>query len=394
MADPIRARRLIDTSAGGGRAAISRLRNSGWRIIEATAAAALAWVIAVRLVHHTAPFFAPAAALIAIGVTRGQRMRRTVEIVVGVALGVLVADVIARGLAPRLTLTIVVITGLTLVVATMVGGGPILAVQAAVSGIYVAVITPPGGGLLPSRFVDALIGGGVALAVNQLPLPRSLPSRLLRGAAPVFEEIANVLESAAAALTAHDPHAAQQALAAARRLDLAVAGFEELAAVEAESIRFDPVRRRQRDLLRRYEQAGRQLNLAARNVRVLARAGVFLTRGTRPAPAPLAGAVELLSGAVRELGAYLASDALANGSPVRRGDRTAPDGADAVAGIALEAVRRAAQALTEVRDVPVVMIVGQVRATAVDLMLGSGMAIQDVLEAAEQALGEPGALRA
>ncbi len=391
MADSILVRSVVDTGAGGARAAIARLRRSGWRIVEGTAAAALAWVIAVRLVHHTAPFFAPAAALIAIGVTRGQRIHRTVEIVVGVALGVLVADVIARALAPRLTLTIVLITGLTLVVATMVGGGPILSVQAAVSGIYVAVIAPPSGGLLPSRFVDALIGGGVALAVNQIPLPRSLPNRLLRGAAPVFTEIASVLEATAAALATHDPAAAREALTRARQLDGKVATFEDLAAVEAESIRFDPVRRRQRDLLRRYENAGRQLDLAARNVRVLARAGVFLTRGTRRAPTALARAVEILADAVRGLGQYLASDALANGPSVRRGARPGPDDPGRVADRALDAIRSAARVLEEARDVPVVMIVGQVRATAVDLMLGSGMAIQDVLIAADEALGEPDA---
>jgi uncharacterized membrane protein YgaE (UPF0421/DUF939 family) len=395
-------RTLLAAGSSGALSALTRLRSSGWRITEGTAAATLAWIVDVRLFQHPAPFFAPAAALIAIGVTRGQRLQRAVEVVLGVALGVLVADVLAKALAPHLTLTILIITGLTLIVATLLDGGPILSVQAAVSGIYVAVVASPRGGLIPSRFVDALVGGGVALAVNQLPLPRSLPNRLLRGAAPVFSEIAAVLEAVGSALAAHDETAAREALERARALDGAVAGFEALAGAEMELARFDPLRRRQRDLLRGYERAARQLDLAARNVRVLARAGLYLSRGVRPAPVHLAPAVAMLARAVRDLGGVLAGEATASdqtaGEPTH-GAATDGEVADGrpgelnqVARIALAAVRVAAQALAETHDVPVVMIVGQVRATAVDLMVGSGLNLQDVLAVAEEALGQHSAL--
>ena len=159
--------------------------------------------------------------------------------------------------------------------------------------------------------------------------------------------------------------------------------------MEAESIRFDPVRRRQRGLLQAYERAVRQLDLAARNVRVLARAGVFLTRGTRPVPDPLTAAVTTLASAVRDLGTDLAALPLA---PQRDGEF--PGTASHVVRTALDAVRLAAGALEETHDVPVVMIVGQVRATAVDLMLGSGLPRQQVLAAADEALFEQDTLGA
>lgn len=41
-------------------------------------------------------FFAPVAALVCLGMSYGQRLRRTVEIVVGVAVGVAVADLVVR----------------------------------------------------------------------------------------------------------------------------------------------------------------------------------------------------------------------------------------------------------------------------------------------------------
>lgn len=362
---------------GRWQAAIARLRGSGVRIVEGTAAATLAWLIAIHLLSHPAPFFAAAAALIAMGVTRGQRIRRAGEVVVGVALGVLAADLLARALAPHLTLTVLLITVLTLTVATLLDGSPILAVQAAVSGIYVAVVASPADGLVPGRFLDALVGGTVALAVNQLPKPRSLPNRLDQGAAPVFDEIAAILDDIAAVLVDHDVEAARSVLQRARLLDAAVSGFEALAAVEAELVRFDPVRRRQRDVLRTYEHLARQLDLTARNVRVLARASVFLTRASAPAPRGLAPAVATLARAVRHLSELSAES---------RNSEPAPAG-EAVVATSLEAIRIAAGALQESRDVPVVMIVGQVRATAVDVMLGAGMDLQQVLSAADDALG-------
>ena len=61
----------------------SRLRG-GWRsVLEATAAATIAWLIATRLLNHPQPFFAPAAALIVLGQARGQRTFRAVEVVLG-----------------------------------------------------------------------------------------------------------------------------------------------------------------------------------------------------------------------------------------------------------------------------------------------------------------------
>ncbi len=357
------------------RAAAARARANAWQVLEATVAATLAWVVATAVFHHEVAFFAPAAAIITIGVTRGRRARRAIDVVVGVAVGVLVADLLASALRPHTTLAVLVITGLSLLVATVLDGGAIVSVQAAVSGVYVAVVTPAGSGLVPSRFVDALIGGGIALAVNQLPLPGTLDGRLLREVTPVFDRIAAALEGAATALREHDPDAAEGALGLARSLDGAVTTFRDAADAAVEVARLDPLRRRKITTLRAYEQAGRQLDLAARNVRVLSRAAVFLTRAPRPAPTALADAVVALAGSVRALG-HVLSSAGEDGEVARLAEG------------ALSAVRTAARALDETRAVPVVMIVGQIRATAVDLMRGAGMDFVDVLNAADEALGE------
>src|ERR671917_715715 len=95
------------------RAAAGRLRH-GWRpVVEATLAATVAWLLAADLVGDPQPFFAPAAALIVLGQARGQRMRRAVEVVLGVAAGVLVADLVVQALGPRSTWTVLTVILLT-----------------------------------------------------------------------------------------------------------------------------------------------------------------------------------------------------------------------------------------------------------------------------------------
>src|SRR3954447_19190041 len=75
-----RRRELLDaawaqsllTAHGGA----SRIRTALWPIVQTAVAATIAWVIATRAFGHQGPFFAPVAAIMALGATRGQRARR------------------------------------------------------------------------------------------------------------------------------------------------------------------------------------------------------------------------------------------------------------------------------------------------------------------------------
>src|SRR6266446_6561595 len=66
---------------------LTRWRNTAVPIVQAALAAGLSWLVAVHLVDHRAPFFAPVAAVVCLGVTLGQRLRRVIELIVGVGLG-------------------------------------------------------------------------------------------------------------------------------------------------------------------------------------------------------------------------------------------------------------------------------------------------------------------
>jgi uncharacterized membrane protein YgaE (UPF0421/DUF939 family) len=357
-------------------AGLRRLRADWLRIVEATFAAAVAWVIAVRVLHHPQPFFAPAAALIVLGVTRGQRLQRAVEIVLGVALGVLLADLITHALGRQSVAALAVLTALSLAVAILLGGGPILAVQATVSAVYVAVVAAPDHTLGLSRFTDALVGGAVALVVNQLPLHRN-PVRVLVGeAGALFDRLAEVLMEVAGALAAHDEALAQPALEKARGTDAEVARFREAIGVGLDALRLEPWQRRRRQpLYQRYEQLAQQLDYAVRNTRVLARNVLAFTRSEAATPAPLPEAIRELSRAVQALAVEVAVSAMLGADEPRE-----------VRGHALTAVRMASEALAPGVPLPVMGIVWQVRSTAVDLLLGTGMELAAVLDLTDEAL--------
>ncbi|MER6596659.1 FUSC family protein, partial [Micromonospora purpureochromogenes] len=204
---------------GWFREAAGRLRQGWLPVVETTLAATVAWILATRLVGHPQPFFAPAAALIVLGQARGQRVRRAVEVLLGVAAGVLVADLVVQALGPRTSWTVFTVILLTIALAVAVGASTVAVVQAAVSALYLVVVSPPTESLVPFRFVDALIGGGVAVVASQLIDARRPLAPLVAEFRRTYQGMAEVLAEVAVALDARDEPAALAALDRARHLD-------------------------------------------------------------------------------------------------------------------------------------------------------------------------------
>jgi uncharacterized membrane protein YgaE (UPF0421/DUF939 family) len=361
--------------------AVGRLRD-GWRpIVEATAAATVAWVIATQLVGHPRPFFAPAAALIVLGQARGQRVLRAVEVLLGVAGGVLVADVVAQAVGPHTTLTVSIVVALTVVIAVAVGASTLLVVQASVSALYVAVISPASDGIIPFRFVDALVGGGVALVVSRLARPGNPLLPLIADSRDLFAEVSSVLNETAEALVASDRDAAIAALERARGTDLKVHALRDAVSAVRESLVFD-VRRRQRlPRVHSVESSISQVDYVVRTMRVLTRATVSVTRAGNPPP-DLVASIRSLAAAVRAveqaLSAELAGDPDRVDALVEEAEHTA-----------LDAVRIGARLLPDAPALPVVVIVGQVRNAAIDLLRALGVDDVASITRVDEALGLP-----
>jgi uncharacterized membrane protein YgaE (UPF0421/DUF939 family) len=351
---------------------LRRVRGELWPILQTTVAAGGAWAIATTI--HSRPFFAPVSAVISLGVARGRRSVRAVELTVGVAVGIAVADLIVRLLGGG-TLVLRLVVALSMGAALLLGAGTILVNQAAVSAILVVATLQPGSSPSPSRFVDALIGGGVALLVGQVLFPRDPLRAMAKAARPVVEDLAVALALTAEGLREGDEERALRALEIARATDDDLAGFYDTVAVARETFVLRGPARRTRERLPLYAEAAQQMDYAVRNTRVLIRRALNAVRRGRPAPPELAEAVELLAEAVRALGNQLAE----------------PGGEAVTRRLALEAAVKATSVLDRDPGLSINVIIGQVRSTAIDLLRGSGLSGEEARNALDAAVERAGA---
>src|SRR4051794_2565648 len=232
----------------------------------------------------------------------GQQRERALELTGGVVLGVLIADLLVRVLGngpPQVGLMMV----LAMSAAVLVGGGPMLMIEASVSAIIIGSSAPSSQGLFPTRPIEALVGGGVAFAVHSLVFPPDPVLHVVRSANAVFGALGRTLEDLAAALMTADGARAEAALEAARSIDGDVRALAEAVTIGRETARAAPLRWPARAALERHQEIARHLDFAVRNTRVLARDTVRYARsGAAPVP-DLADAVADLGRAIWALAA-------------------------------------------------------------------------------------------
>jgi uncharacterized membrane protein YgaE (UPF0421/DUF939 family) len=356
-----------EASRAGIRSRRERLVETARPILHTSVAAAGSWFAATELVGHQRPFFAPTAAVVTLGLTVGQRRRRAVEIGVGVALGVFVGDLLVAGIGTG-TWQIALVTGLAMIVSTALGGGPLVASQAAISAVLVCTIQVPSHGFHFSRFVDAAVGAGVALLVGSLFFPVDPISLVRASAEPLLQRLAAALEQIADALEARDLGAAERALVATSALEPEHDSLESALAAGLDTARLAPVRRTARGRLERYSLVAHEIGLAPANVRVLARGASRAITLDDSTPEELPTGLRELANAFRSLEQYL------------EGDQP-----DAVREHALRAAGLANAVLKETSNLSALHLVGQLRLIAVDVLRATGLTREEALEAVRAA---------
>ena len=353
-----------------------RLRAQLWPILETAGGAVIAWYLAKLLLSDRETGFAPIAAVICLGATLGQQRERALELMGGVVVGVLIADLLVRLLGtgpPQVGLMVV----LAMSAAVLVGGGTLLMTEAGVSAIIIGSAAPATLGLFPTRPIEALIGGVVAFGLHSLVFPPDPLLLVSRAAHAVFGGLGRTLEELAAALDTGDAGRAQRALDAARGLDDNMRAFAEALSLGRDTARSAPLRWADRAALDRQEEIGRHVDFAVRDTRVLARDTVrYLRANGSPVP-DVADAVAGLGQAVWALAAAF-DDPEVREQPPR---------------LALRAAARASEAMARHADLALIEIAGQVRSTAADLVRAAqaGTSEEDALAEAstEEMLADP-----
>jgi uncharacterized membrane protein YgaE (UPF0421/DUF939 family) len=259
------------------RTRISRVGARAFLLVQSAVAAGVGWWVAHDLFGHATPFFAPIVAVVCLGMSYGQRVRRVVEVAVGVAVGIFVADVfvhLAGSGAWQITVVVLVSMG----IAVLLDGGQLLVTQAAVqSVVIVALAASPGQAL--SRWTDALIGGAVAL-VAAVVVPQAPLRRPRVAAAEAVHKIGELLRQAAAVVDRGDVDQAASVLASARATDSLLRELRQAADEGLSVIASSPLSRRHAGPVRSMADLVEPLDIAMRSTRVLVRrVTVAVSRG-------------------------------------------------------------------------------------------------------------------
>ncbi|MGK2955318.1 MAG: FUSC family protein [Solirubrobacterales bacterium] len=341
---------------------LAALRFAWLRIIQVTLAAGLAWLVATQLFGHSTPFFAPISVVLILGLAIERRGKRAYEVALGVALGVGIADLIVLGTGTG-TWQLMLVIALAMAAAVLSGGGVLLVNQAAVSAVLVATLPAPDFAMSIDRFVDALIGGTIALGANALtPVD---PVRLVRRhLEPLLNRLSGTLIDVADALDSGSHEEIMAALDRARSLDPAVREMQIAVEAGRETTSMSPLRRQSRGRISQLEAAAEPIDLMIRNTRVLARGAARAISLDDHVPKLVTEAIRDLATSVRSLDRHL------GGSPRRSATKDA----------ALRAAARASAALEDTSNLSVSVIVGQVRSTATDLLISLGMTREEALE--------------
>ena len=318
-------------------------------------------MLAHHVVGHARPFFAPISAILILGLNYGQRGRRAFDNALGVTLGIVVSDVLVTLIGGG-TWQLIVIVPLAMTVAVLLNAPPQIVTQAGVSAVLVVVLEQPSGFSF-TRSIDVVIGGASALFASFVLLPVDPVALVRREAMPIVDELAATLDDVAAALREGSQEQAVLALRRARELDPLAHAFADALVAGRETAVAALPRRRALAEIDDYASAGVQLDLAVRNTRVIARGALRGIEVGDNIPPIACEAVAALAEAVRALGPWL-------------GGSHEPE---LVRDAAVRAAEQANLVLETTTNLSVSLIVGSVRAAAVDLVRGTGLSRDDAL---------------
>jgi uncharacterized membrane protein YgaE (UPF0421/DUF939 family) len=332
---------------------IARWRSRSFLIAQCAVTAGLAWLIASLLLGHEVPYFAAAAAILVLGLTYGQRIRRGVDVAIGVTLGVALGDLwfILFGAG---VWQVVLVCAIAMSLATLVGASPAITTQAGANSIAVLVMAPsPIYGA--ERWTDAVIGSTLALLVATVA-PSGPLRRPGEAAAKVVAGMADTLAAAADALAAKDEHAASTVLDRVQATEKDLATFDVAAAEGLDVVRYSPFHRRQLGLATALSNFHQPLDSAVRNLRILVRrCAVAIWRGDE-VPVAYQEVVRRLAEACR----FIAHEFSEHRLPTAARDR-------------LREIAEATSQLQLTHSMSAVVILAQTRSMVTDLMELTGM---------------------
>ncbi|MFT4214447.1 MAG: FUSC family protein [Microbacterium sp.] len=282
----------VDRMRSGLAGRVVRVRASLPAIVQIVVAATAAFAVAHYVLGHTAPLLAGTVTISSLGLARVARPMRVLETVVGMVLGIFVAE------------TIVLFTGIgwwqialalfvTVIIARFVSPQAGFAIPAAIQSFIVLALPAT----VPySRLVDGLVGAAAALLTTVL-VPRNPIRTVSADGRVLFERFSRAAAPIVQGLRRGDRFRAERGLERARNLQSAVDAWAESIGSGLAVARISPFLRRQRAELDRQQRILANMDYAVRNLRVIARRAVYLCDDGAARPVIAALLAEIVRGA-------------------------------------------------------------------------------------------------
>jgi uncharacterized membrane protein YgaE (UPF0421/DUF939 family) len=243
-------------------------RNVLWQALKIAVSAGVSWALAEWLLDSPSPIWAPiTASLIALLTVRAS-IRDALEKVVAVLIGILVA-IWLGGLIGLHAWSISLIVALGFLVGKVLRLNGGAAAQIPINGLFVLALGSAQSG---QRFLDTLIGAGVAVVVNFLIVPPNYVSAATRSVRELSDGIVDVVSAIADGISR--PWRIEQATAWLRegreqgRISTAAESDVDRA---TQSLELHPGRASWAGALGRLQQANDTLQIVEVQVRTLAR---------------------------------------------------------------------------------------------------------------------------
>ena len=284
------------------RRGLVRVRESAPAVVQIVVAASAAYAFAHLVLGHAAPLLAATVTISSLGLVRDARPRRVLETVIGMLVGVLVSELIVLVVGSgtwQLALALLA----TLLIARLLSAQPGFAISAAIQSVIVIAIP----GSMPFvRLIDGAVGAVAALLATAL-LPRRPLREVSRAGLALFAGFEGAAATVIQAMRRGDRVRADRGLEKARALQPLVDDWHTSLDSGLAVARISPFLRRQREELRRQDRMRASLDLATRNLRVIARRVVYALDDRQPRPlaadllAQIARAAELLGRSIDDI---------------------------------------------------------------------------------------------
>lgn len=273
------------------RGGLDRVRDSLWTIAQILLAATTAYLIARFGLGHPVPLLAVTVSISSLGFTRDTRPDRVLTTAVAMITGIALSELLLISFGSG-ALQLFVAMGLALVLARLVSSNPAFALTVTLQAVLVQLLQEPTGGVF-SRAIDGIVGGVIALAFTAL-FPRN-PVRLARSdARELFKAFKQTLGDIESVLRSPDAALADLALERIRKtqplLDNWRSALESAAAIS----KISPFFRWAAKEIAAQRLVLEGMDLATRNLRVVARRVDYLSRDGKPRPELAALAAKVL----------------------------------------------------------------------------------------------------